>query len=885
VDKGQPHPVLHSLYTILNGPAHYTQSHHLSNGLALGVVLGALLAEIVAAWVLALLLFKIIQNTRPFISLALRHFGVGKHDAANVFLELIFPADTTKSAYATEQLHILLRHHSSSPNRWHKVAAYKQLHSLELCSTNDTGIRYIMVVPVAEEAYVTHSLRSYLPGLKINKVEDYLKSIKGSTVGVIELSLSSDFVLPLQDHKALEEHDLMAYLTGHMTKLATDGLIGYQIITTPVTPRTHHRVTRHIRSLQRRIAAGKEVSSQLVSPRTRGGFYWWLLWYPPLWFISTAMKVVTGFSDILFSMFSKEHDLPRFMQTNRDKLLSNNPYAGELSKSVRGKLDQPLYEVSIRVLIASDDTEVIASRLEAIVASFRPCASPNQSIVQSSNMSLLTQDKHLLTRYKTRSLSPHFPDQQTIVSSSELSDLYHFPNTDLTKTEGLIKSRSKELSAPLSMKHSDVELDVIVGANSFGGEDTPIGLTLQQRQKHTYVIGKTGTGKTTMLTSAIYQDMMSGKGVAVLDPHGDMFRELLEIVPEHRVKDVIVFDPSDRQHPIGLNILAPGVHFDNQEDEHEWITGMVLSVFAKLADESFWGPRMEHVLRSATLTALQLPNPSLYTLQRLLTDKKYQKHVSKLITDPVLKQFWNKELAIYGNKQLASMAAPLTNRLGHFITTKMSRHILLQAKSTISISDIMNEGKILLVNLSKGDIGEDQSFFFGTLLTSLVWVAAYQRTKIPESKRRDFYLYIDEFQNFATPQFTDITSEGRKFHISLTASHQNIAQIEDPSVLKTVAANVGSIICLKASPDDEAFILPFMEPAVEKGDIVNLAPYKFFMKTTTEDSEEAFSGTTQRLDVEHSSKAKDEVIASSREHFSTPRKAVEEYLEGLFGQK
>jgi type IV secretory pathway TraG/TraD family ATPase VirD4 len=159
------------------------------------------------------------------------------------------------------------------------------------------------------------------------------------------------------------------------------------------------------------------------------------------------------------------------------------------------------------------------------------------------------------------------------------------------------------------------------------------------------------------------------------------------------------------------------------------------------------------------------------------------------------------------------MAAPLTNRLGHFITTKMSRHILLQAKSTVSISDIMNEGKILLVNLSKGDIGEDQSFFFGTLLTSLVWMAAYQRTKIPESKRRDFFLYGDEFQNFATPQFTDITSEGRKFHISLTASHQNIAQIEDPSVLKTVAANVGSIICLKASPDDEAFILPFMEPA------------------------------------------------------------------------
>jgi hypothetical protein len=407
-------------------------------------------------------------------------------------------------------------------------------------------------------------------------------------------------------------------------------------------------------------------------------------------------------------------------------------------------------------------------------------------------------------------------------------------------------------------------------------------MTLEQRRMHTYVIGKTGTGKTTLLTNSIYQDMVSGKGLAVLDPHGDMFQELLSIVPENRRKDVIVFDPSDRNFPIGLNILDPGLEFADDEDREQWITSNVLSVFAKLADEKLWGPRMEHVLRSTTLTALQTPNPSLYTIQRLLTDRPYQRAVAKTLKDPVLKQFWQKEFALMGGMQLSNVTQPLTNRLGHFITTKMSRHILMQEKSTLRIADIMNEGKILLVNLSKGDIGEDQSSFFGTILTSFIWMAAYQRTKIPERERRDFFLYVDEFQNFATPRFAEITSEGRKFRVSLIVSHQNIAQIEDKSILKVMAGNAHTIISLKASPDDEAFILPFMKPVVERGDIVNLAPYHFFMKTTADESEDAFSGMTEPLEVEGSDTVRDEVIAYSQNNTGHLRKKVEAYMEELF---
>lgn len=871
------------LNSIINGPAHYSQSHHLSNDLTIVVVLGALVAEIVVAWLIVLLTFKAIQNFKPFISFVLRRFNVGREDSKNVFLELTFPATTTKSAYATEQLHILLRHHMASQSRLNHLAAYKRLHSLELYSTKDKGIRYIVVVPETEVEYIEHSLRSYLPGLKIKQVPDYLKLIKGSTAGVVELRLSNDYVLPLKDHKALEEHDFMAYLTGHMTKLNEDGLIGLQIVVTPVLNNTHHRVNRHVKRFESLIARGQSVGDELTIIRNANNFYLWLLWYPLYWFISTMMKVVTGLFDILVTMFSKDHNLPGFMRDN-NKLPSDNPYANELSKSVKSKIDQPLFEVSIRVLVASKDKSVITNRLESILATFKPFTTTRQSITNSGdNASLLIKNKHLFDRYKTRVLSLHFPDQQTILSSSELSDLYHFPNTDLTRTEDLVKSRSTELPAPLSIKRSDTDLDVIVGVNKHGGDERPIGMTLEQRQKHTYIIGKTGMGKTTMLTNMIYQDMLNGKGLAVLDPHGDMFKELLGLVPKHRLKDVVVFDPSDRDYPLGLNIFDPGIAFISDDDKKEWIASSLIDVFKKLSDQKqWWGPKMEHNLRSAVLTALEQPNPSLYTIQRLLTEKSYQRTVAKDLKDPVLKQFWAKEFRLLGNMQLANEASPLTHRIGRFITTKMSRHILLQETSTLRIADIMNEGKILLVNLSKGDIGEDQSYFFGTLLSALIWMAAFQRTKIPEKDRRDFFLYIDEFQNFATPQFMDIISEGRKFHISLILSHQNIAQIADQNLLESVATNAHNLITLKVGPKDEAFMLPHMRPVVEKGDMINLAPYHFYMKTTYEESEDAFSGETVPLDVLGSSETKQKVINYSRNQYALTVQELEESMDKLF---
>ncbi len=812
------------------------------------------------------------------------------------YLELTFPSDTSKSAYATEQLYTLLHTLAKQKTFWQRLLRYKETFGLEIVSSKDEGIRYILATSPGNENVLKRNLLSYLPGIKIKEVDDYLQSNSQTETyqGVAEFKLAASFALPLSSQKTLKEHDPISYLTGNMTKLKDDELISFQMIVTPILNNTHKSFINKMNELRKRMYQRQSLTS-ILNPNIfqkiadLPGMFIFVL------FLKGAFLVIKLIWTIIHMIFLSFLDpngrmLPFLMvsraiedRNSPQDLL--NPYEQELLKVVKEKIDQPLFETSIRMLIVTKDPEEFDSRASGLVASFGAMNTTYQTIITKG--SFLPKSLNINQRvyqFKRRLLSQSsIFNQNPILSTSEVSDIYHFPYTDSTKTEGFIKSRTKELPSPLSMKKSTTNLDVILGANEYGGEVSPIGLTLAQRQKHMYVIGKTGMGKTTLLTNAIYQDMVSGKGLCVLDPHGDMVKELLQVIPKERRKDVIYFDPSDRDFPIGLNILSPGITFPSKEDADEWITSSVIAIFAKLASKEHWGPKMEHVLQNTVLTALQTPNPSLYTLQRLLTEKKYQKEVASTLSDPVLKQFWQKEFSLMGTMQLSAVTAPLTHRLGHFITTKMSRHILLQEKSTISIQQIMDEGKILLINLSKGDLGEDQSSFFGTLVTSLIWMAAYQRTKIPEKQRRDFYLYVDEFQNFATPQFSEIMSEGRKFHISLIPSHQNIAQIEDLNLVKVIAGNAGTIISLKTSPDDEKFILPFMAPEVEKGEIVNLAPFHFYMKVSTDTSEDAFSGQTIPLDVKGSEKTAEEIIASTRKKYGTPKAEVEEMLKQLFG--
>ena len=835
--------------------------------------------------------------------------GLGKNKSDKAFLELTFPSDTNKSAYATSQLYLLLhtRARMQGNSSFNLFSNQKKTYSLEITSSRDNGIRFFLVVPVKEADVMSRSLLSYLPGLKIRQVPDYLDTDirihagnieDGVTpgIGIVELKLSSDIVLPLQNQNVLAEHDPISFLTGAMTKLSDGELIAFQVVTTPLLDTVHGGTINHIKKIKHTIARQLPIAPMLNKGFLSLPFPSLLLLFlaPLVWLIILILKVLISIPASILDSSGKS--VPIFQTEPKKVPLQEllNPYEQQLQQIVKEKTDQHLFETSIRVFMVTRDHEELDTRSDKIITSFGQFDSAYQSFTTKGSSPLLSflpfiskyTNRKRVAMFKQRTVSGGIFNQNPILSTSEMSDLFHFPYTDITKVEGLVKSKSNNLPAPLSFKRSDTSLDVVVGKNTYGGEETPIGQTLTQRRKHTYIIGKTGMGKTEMLKNLIYQDMESGKGLCVLDPHGDLFYELLRIVPKNRRKDVVVFNPADKEYPIGLNILSSGITFTDLEEGQDWITSSIVAVFQKVSDPRFWGPRLEHILRNAAMTALTTSSPSLFTIQRLLTDTKgYQKRVSTNLSDPVLKQFWDNEFSLFGKMQQADAVSPITNKVGKFITSKKSRNILLQKDSTFNIQRIMDEGKILLVNLSKGEIGEDHSHFFGSLIISLIQLAAYQRIHVPENQRRDFFLYVDEFQNFATHIFEDISSEGRKFHTPLITSHQNIAQIKDPYLLQIVAGNADSFIAMKAGPDDEKFILPFMEPEVEKGSIVNLPPYKFFMKVTNDDSEDAFSGETQLLDIKGSDAVAKEVIEYSRKHYATPRKEVEKYLEKLFTGK
>jgi hypothetical protein len=782
------------------------------------------------------------------------------------FIEITPPITANKTPLQSTEW--ISRMHGIGSKR-EKHETLQRLHfsqSLELSSTNQGGIRYVTRVPDQGIDQIKQSIGPHLNNARIRTVKDYLPgNLNYKTAQVLEFKQTGAYFLPLKTQESFQAHDPVGHLINAMNGLKDSEHIVLQIVILPDHFKGNAIIQQRLNNNEDMLAHAKQHKT---SPLLK------VLVKLPLVIVREIVMFITNV------MYSSPPSGSSPTQAGLKPVRSIRPAEQELNDSIQNKVSGPYhFRVEVRALIVGGDKKQAKIRAKAMKAAMDAYKTEHQELKAQWNFPAFIFNRYRLFKFKHRlpSLIWHHSNKLT---ASEIADIYHFPIPG-TYTENVVQSLSHTLPATLSQKRG-TDVDVVIGRNVHQEQHTDIGLSAATRLKHLYLIGSTGTGKTTLLESIIYQDMVNGKGLAVLDPHGDMYQKLLAIVPEHRKNDVVVFDPSDRLYPLGLNIMDPGIHFANKEDSHSRIASSVVYIFTKLADESFWGPRMEHILRSATLTALQLPNPSLYTLQRLLTDKRFQRETVQVLKDPVLKGFWQNEMLPLGEAQLAATVAPLTNRLGKFMTDTMARNILLQQHSTLRLSEIMDEGKILLVNLSKGDVGEDQSYFFGTILSSLIWMAAYQRTKIPEKKRRDFYLYIDEFQNFAAPGFKDIASEGRKFHIALTVSHQNVAQIEDQNLLKIMAGNAHTIICFRASPGDEAFILPWMEPAVEKGNIVNLSPYHFFMKTVTDESELAFSGVTVPLECTESKKVADRIIAASRKRYATPRKDVEAYLDELF---
>ena len=865
--------MLHLLDSLLNGPSRYTQAQHMGPGMTLVVVLGALFIEFVSVYVIFMATVWFVQNIPNMLGYILRKCGVGGKEVPKVFLELTFPAQAGKSAFATEQLHILLRNQSRHQNFWERLAAPKTTHAFEIVSTYEGGVCYVMAVPFNEAEYTERSLRSYLPGLKIKRIDDYLTKIaSGTAFGVVDLKLSADFVLPLQDHSVLKEHDPIGYLTGQMTKLDPKELAASQIVVSPVFSSTHRRSLRHMNEIRGRISLAKTLSTELKTQRSQLGYILWLFWYPPLWFLGRIAKILAFFGNIFSAIITSDDS---YVLGSKEKRSSSNPYEVELGKTIKTKLDQHLFEASIRLLVASPDTEQITQRLNALVDAFEPFATSNQSIraQRSINVPFVDVAGRQMARFKSRALSPHLLSQQTIISSSELSDLYHFPNPESTNTENVIKSLSKTLPATVSLKDG-TKLDVVLGMNRHHDSDTPIGLTAAERERHVYIVGGTGNGKTTMLEYAIMQDIRAGKGVAVIDPHGDSARNLISHIPKERIKDVIYLNPSDLNYPVGLNLLELPEGLTGSELAHakDMVTEAVISVLQKIFDDNTDtnAYRVERVLRNAIHTAFTVKDATLFTVLRLLTDSTFRKKVTRSLKDESLTRFWKEELGKAGDMQRVKISGGPITRIERFERSESAKRMLGQAKSTIDFDDILNSSKILICNFPKGRLGESTSTLFGTTVLAKLQLAAWRRDEIAAEDRIPFYLYVDEFQNFASESFLGLFSEARKYKLFLTMAQQSVSQLQAKTMVNTILDNVGTIIGFRSkSEDTEKLLLHQFSPHIEPGEIGNLPTYNFYIKIAALQSQEPMSGETLLLEDEGSQKTAEAVIANSRKQYAT----------------
>ena len=410
---------------------------------------------------------------------------------------------------------------------------------------------------------------------------------------------------------------------------------------------------------------------------------------------------------------------------------------------------------------------------------------------------------------------------------------------------------------------------VLFGETNFRNKKVAFGIKMDDRRRHMYVIGKTGMGKTELEKNIAIQDIQDGRGIAYIDPHGDPVEDLFDYIPENRIKDVIYINPADLEYPIAFNVME-----QVDPDKRHLVADGVMGVFKKIWVD-VWSPRMEYILNNAILALLEMPDSTLLGINRMFAERGYRESVVAKLTDPVVKAFWTQEYAKYTDKFASEATAAIQNKVGQFVSSSLIRNIIGQPKSTIDMRKIIDGNKILLVNISKGSIGEDASRLLGALIITKIQLAAMSRVDMPERERKDFILIVDEFQNFATASFANILSEARKYHLSLMVAHQYVKQL-DETVADAIFGNVGTIVAFRVGAEDAELLEKELSPEFMATDIVNLGKRQIYLKLMIDGvASRAFSARTmdtiQRLPVSN----RERIIAASREQFAGRRADVE----------
>ena len=762
----------------------------------------------------------------------------------SVLLMLEIPRTNDKQELAAEQLFASLHGILRDARELKNSGGVQEHLSFEIVSTGGQ-IRFYVWVPKILQSFVEGQIYAQYPTVQIYKIkEDYVDNYdKYPVTYSSELTLTDNEVLPIKTFDSFEV-DPLAGITGTLAKLNPDNSeeLWIQILTRPISDDWHKNTTDR---WVRRIKSGKR------SLRFGNFDFVWLieafgaLFQPPAG--GTNSEVTVELSE-------------------RDKT--------RITKAEE-KATKLGYEVKIRLAYLGNDQINAKLNMQALVGTFKQYNSTNLNGFKQLGSSF---NKDSLEAYKLR----QFSDHGFILNISELASVYHLPHTSV-ETPNIVWASSKTAEPPakLPLLTGDKAVDENIsafGLTNFRGINHQFGLLRRDRSRHVYIIGQTGAGKSGLLELFALSDVFYNQGYCIIDPHGDFAVNNLRFVPESRVKDVVYFDPSDTAHPIAFNPLE--LSDDNRKPN---VCSEVIGVLKRMFGDS-WGPRLEHILRYTLLALLDRPETTLLDISRILTDKEFRKETLEYCTDVTVLQFWKQEFGQWNEKQVNESIAPVLNKVGAFTANPIIRNIVGQPKSSFDVRQIMDEGKILVVNLSKGLIGEDNAGILGAFLVTKIQLAAMSRSDIPNiADRRPFYLYVDEFQNFATDSFAVILSEARKYGLNLTVANQYVAQMAD-AVRDAVFGNVGTTISFRVSADDAPILVKQFEPTFEEGDLIQMNNRHFVISMIINgEKTPAFSATTLSIPKTPSDNFA-AIIEHSRANYTRPREVIENEIRETINQ-
>lgn len=667
--------------------------------------------------------------------------------------------------------------------------------AFEIVAT-DGLISFYVVAPKKSRHFLEQQILAQYPNALLEEVVDYnIFKPHGVTVGA-ELTFAKSHILPIKTYTTAESDPLLA-LTNAMSKLTDEDGAAIQFVVRSA-PKKWRKLSRRVVKLLHEGKSRDEAFS-----KASGNF---------------VGKIFKYFVDVVTEPHKNTVEPDK---EKADKIHKLSALEEEMAKAIEEKSSKAGLEATIRVIVCGVTKTDADRQLNNIIDSFSQYNfyqfGNNFKVNKPRNSESITADF----------IYRHFnPRSNVVVNTAELASLYHFP-LSTTDTPNIRWLRARQAAPPEKLPAEGIEL----GVNVYRGEKKVVRFGVSDRRRHAYVIGTTGSGKSTLLEEMAKQDIMNGEGVCYVDPHGSSVENILECIPKHRIDDVIYFDPSDVERPIGLNMLEA-----DTEAEMDFVTQEMIAIFYKLVtDPSMIGPMFEHNMRNAMFTLMMdKQNPgTIAEIPRIFTDTEFQKYKVSKVTDPIVKEFWEKEMAKTSDYHKSEMLGYLISKVGRFVENAMMRNIIGQPRSGFNLREVMDNKKILLVNLSKGKIGEINSNLLGLIIVSKLQMAALSRADAHGGSFPDFYLYIDEFQNFITDSIATILSEARKYKLDLTMAHQYMGQLvknNDTAIRDAVLGNVGTMITFRIGVEDAEILAKQYDPVFGEYDLINIDKFRAHIK-------------------------------------------------------